>query len=833
MPISLDPLSFALGVVAGILAWVLLGSLRQAFREWRQAWNDRRQQARAQRASNLEEEYRRLVLRRAQGMHLAAPLFALDEILIPPRLIAPPPRVEPGGPLPPDDILTQTLPYLPAWPEVATIYNAPTLTLPQALSGGRHLVLLGPPGWGKTVALAHLATLAARKDPQLGPLVEFIPLLFHVADLPLPLKEGQSPLEPLIAAISEQASPIQASRAASLLQQTFQNHRALLLVDGFDELPPDGQQAVKEFLQTLLKAYPHTRVVTTALPDQIDGLRELGFAPLALAGWTSWQQTEFLRTWADRWTRFIAPEAWVQVHHPLVDPLLLQAWLSVGNQHLTPLELTLKLWVGFAGDMLGGFNVQDWIAAHLRRLAPLDIPPAALEVLALQAIQNTQPIFETQQARQWVRTFEPIPSEDPSGSSQPAESAKKTEGGLRLATPDMVEKMVLRGLLVRHGDQRLRFAHPILPGYLAGRALSAYGGVETVAQQPDWIGKHLSLHYLAVYGDPSPAVTLLLQSQEPLFHRPLLRIARWLRHTPQQSPWRGQVLAALAHLFRSPGQPLGLLGQVMAALALSGDPGVRALFRQSMQTSSSDLVVLAALGSGLLRDGKAIELLTTLLSSEHLTARRAACLALVAIGTPPALEAIGRALLTGDDDLRRAAAEALANDRNEGYATLKDGATFDDLLVRRAVVYGLARVDEPWALEILQNMQIHDQQWIVRSAATQVLETRANQNELRIPRPLTPPWRSEWLIEFAGRQGRGLSPGSPATDVLLQALKEGTRDERLAALEYLRFLNDETVILSLLDALQDNATEIRETAYLVLWEMAASDVPIPATPKPH
>ena len=53
-------------------------------------------------------------------------------------------------------------------------------------------------------------------------------------------------------------------------------------------------------------------------------------------------------------------------------------------------------------------------------------------------------------------------------------------------------------------------------------------------------------------------------------------------------------------------------------------------------------------------------------------------------------------------NLRRAAAEALANDPVEGHAMLKEGATLDDIMLRRAVVHGLSRVGQPWAVEMLQ-----------------------------------------------------------------------------------------------------------------------------------
>src|SRR3990172_10254902 len=108
MPFTIDPLSFGIGFAIGILFWVLMGRMRPVFRELRQGQSARREVAQTRRSTGVEENHRRITLRRAQGMHLAAPLFALDEILLPPVLMAPPPRVEPGGPLLTADIVAQT-----------------------------------------------------------------------------------------------------------------------------------------------------------------------------------------------------------------------------------------------------------------------------------------------------------------------------------------------------------------------------------------------------------------------------------------------------------------------------------------------------------------------------------------------------------------------------------------------------------------------------------------------------------------------------------------------------------------------------------------------------
>jgi HEAT repeat protein len=243
-------------------------------------------------------------------------------------------------------------------------------------------------------------------------------------------------------------------------------------------------------------------------------------------------------------------------------------------------------------------------------------------------------------------------------------------------------------------------------------------------------------------------------------------------------------------------------------------------------TLSFELVQLAILGAGAMRDPKAIQVLEKALAAPSVSVRRAACMAMVAVGTNEALESVAHILLSGDEDVRRAAAEALANDRGEGHAMLRDGITLTDILLRRAVTYGLGRVNEPWAVEALKKVQIEDEQWVVRNAATEVLESKTSAGSLA-PRKLSPPAETPWLIEFAAKQGTGISPGAPATDVLLLALKSGTPEARLAALPFLKATPNEGVIAQLYDAMYSEDVELREATYLTLWELGISGVKLP------
>jgi HEAT repeat protein len=386
--------------------------------------------------------------------------------------------------------------------------------------------------------------------------------------------------------------------------------------------------------------------------------------------------------------------------------------------------------------------------------------------------------------------------------------------------------MAASGLLVSHSNNKMRFAHPVFAGYLAGRGLVNYNVEENILNQPDWSGKYLALRYFAAHGDAGKLVQALLGFSRLPMHRPLFSAARWLRDAPRNAPWRGKIFGALAAILQTDGIPLNLRGQAMAAFVVSNDPSATTLFRQFCATLSFDLVHLSALGSGAMRDAKAVQILERTLEAPSQPVRHAACMALVAIGTNEALETVAHTLLNGDENIRRAAAEALANDPGEGHAMLREGISMSDILLRRAVAYGLGRVADRWAVEALQKMQIDDDQWVVRNAATEVLESKTSAGS-RAPRKLKAPSESPWLIEFAGKQGMGISPGVPATDVLLLALKSEQPDLRLAALPYLKFTPNEGVVAQFYDAMYKDEPELREAAYNVLWELGASGVKLP------
>ena len=842
MPSIIEPLSFGIGFVVGILFTWLLSRIRPLFQQWRETAKEQREAAKARRTSGLEDNHRRLTLRRAQGMHLAASLFSLEEILQEPRLLAPPARVEPGVIPVQEDIISQTLPYMPAFPELAAIYRAPTLSLSEALEGGSNLVITGAAGSGKTVALAQLASMAANLKVRLDTSEEAdaVPYLYHVADLQLPFDSSRDPLNNVINAASERAPVLDLRRLPDFIQQTFKNGKALLLMDGFDELDPESQKHVVDWFKAVIAAYPKARIVTTGCPDQLNGLIGIGFNPLALIGWDAPRSARFIQQWGELWSRTVALEAKSQTGPEQVDPLLLNTWLLSDNHGLTPFELTLKVWGAYAGDALGP-RVLDAIASHVRRLAPSGTPVAALELLAMQVVLTCQPVFDPRKARAWVKQYDIVEDRSiesaetltttPQGGAIPLTESqririKRSRAGEAIPTYGLLSKMVDSGLLVSHSNNKMRFLHPVLNGYLAGQAIGDNDADTTLLAQPEWDGKTLSLLYLAARGDASAVADIMLKQSDIPLHSPALAVARWLRDAPKNAAWRTKVFATLLNILQAEGQPTAIRGQAMAAFVVSGDPGAGTLFRQMLASRSFELLPLVALGIGALGDVKAVDALEEILQAPAGGVRRATCLALVAIGTDKSLEAVARALLQGDEELRRAAAEALANDPAEGHAMLREGATLADIMLRRAVVHGLARIGQPWAVETLQHMQVEDDQWAVRNLANQYLEQMAHIDP-RVPRRLKAPSESPWLIEYAGKQGMGIPRGGPATDDLLSAFKHGDTEERLAALPYLKRAADEGIIGALYHGIYGEDPEVREASFYALQEIAANGVPIP------
>lgn len=134
-----------------------------------------------------------------------------------------------------------------------------------AIAEARRVLLLGGAGAGKTTFLRWLAHVAATTHDNEGPwrgVVPFFVSLRHFPDPGMPGRPGK-----LLAAVAPSLTGDKLDEWASEL---FTTGRAMLLVDGLDELVADHRGDVMRWLERFVRTYPEARYVVSTRPSAVD-----------------------------------------------------------------------------------------------------------------------------------------------------------------------------------------------------------------------------------------------------------------------------------------------------------------------------------------------------------------------------------------------------------------------------------------------------------------------------------------------------------------------------------------------------------------------------------
>ncbi|NIN99953.1 MAG: NACHT domain-containing protein, partial [Anaerolineae bacterium] len=207
------------------------------------------------------------------------------------------------------DIYVETRLYPPLAPAHDSS-DSPSFTPSQAIKTADRLVVIGRPGSGRTALLNHLLLLQASKVRQVGE-QEQVPVYVYLPAMAIELRNLvdadaadvriDAPAETLVRTTLSSMSRVVATGVARWLRRQIEAGNALILLDGWDELPATDRTAAVHWIQELIAIYTSIRVVVAAGERGYAPLTELGFALVRPVPWKNRQFVELARRWYEAW----------------------------------------------------------------------------------------------------------------------------------------------------------------------------------------------------------------------------------------------------------------------------------------------------------------------------------------------------------------------------------------------------------------------------------------------------------------------------------------------------------------------------------------------------
>jgi HEAT repeat protein len=832
--------SFLLG---SAFTWVLVFFIyrnREILADRRDLLIARAKQFREDLTAGADRRYRRELAARANVTRAGAWVVPLETVFVEPFLQARVPEPNPYGP---PDTGTDWIGW--AWPKVRRILPGGLgrrLRVTQVFSSNWRIALTGAPGEGKSTLLAYLALVAAGGVTHANFTFDDnpLPLWAHLADmLDGMARSGEDPAQVLIEGASHRAGAISAQRLPGLARRRLNDGRCLVLLDGLDELLPAERQVAQAWIERFVKRYADNRVVVAAPATGLKPLRDVGFVEVGFAPWT----TQSLRQVHERWAAAVTPRPKAPGDEDEDDefaprkkkpqgPPPVAAWME------TPLDVALGQFIENVRAQTPHSRFELYSTAVSAALwTPENLPAPAVKGGAIAGGLAYPPGAAAEDFLAGA-AFDMLSSGRSAVPWQELElrlgdvlTQHGSEGRQDL---EMLLDRLLKhsGLLTQHSQGRLSITHCVLQSFLAARHLLTHEAdvIQGLLDNPAWSD---ALVFYA--GQPDAHIGTFvgqrLSASNDVLRDAAFLTSDWAGMAPSNIPWRGPVMASVARQMLQPAELPAMRERACAALVASHDPGVGLLLKRAIAAPEEQLRRIAALGLGALRElapADSVALLGARMSDEAPAVRLAAAHALAAIGSEDAVDALVHALLEGDDELRRAAAEGLGANPGEGHRVLQEAIADRDYLVRRAAAYGLivpALAGHEWATQLLQETEREDGEWFVRSAATEGLQRLADLYTAQTLVPLHVE-NIAWLVQWAAQKGVGTGTGDAALKALGGALLDPEPRVRAAAALTLAQLGESsaTDVLAGLAA-SDPDVEARQAALIALAVLRRLEAP--------
>ncbi len=662
-----------------------------------------------------------------------------------------------------------------------------------------------------------------------------MPIYVHLSDIQADMATYGAdidPAEPLVRAVQRQLGRVAASTTPQSLYKRLNQGQVLLLIDGYDELSSQERGDQLDWLKALITNYRENFFIITGSPDQHGVLtQEIGLTPVYLRPWSDVDREQHVDNWAANWKNTGKRRGTVQAPQEELIKLA-----KTGPRPYNPLELTLKTLAHFSGDDDPTYY-GEWINRLVNRYVPTDykdeklteylVKAAALQLdegyitrVRLTTLLADHPIAETLSEAAPVKepateeTVEEALSDLMPVAEIAEQSADKPNKKVeKQANPADKFLAVLRktGLLIRFKGGRYRFRHPDMAAYFASMSIQDADDsvvTEKIAM-PSW---RKAITYSASHISLENAVNERMNSPTDIIQSNIMEIAHWMRYAPQDVAWRTPYIKYLGKVFTAPNQYPLLRERAAAALIVTGDPQIADIFEQATKSIVAQIRQLACLCIGVIGHDDGATIIAPLLKDGGSDVQIAAALGLGAIRSEEALTALVDALTEGSESLRQAVAETLADIPAEGYPTLYDAIQDDEMIVRRAAVFGIKRLKSDWAVLAIYRAFLEDSQWYVRSAA-QLAFQEMRYGRGNGPHGYPPPEAITWLNEWAAKRQENLSPGDESGQTLIKAMQEGEDMIRALAARNMGQLGEIQSVKLLYTALRDQKSDVRDAAY--------------------
>ncbi|MEU5688120.1 ATP-binding protein [Streptomyces venezuelae] len=187
--------------------------------------------------------------------------------------------------------------------EVEVVEHTPPLPADQALATHDRVLLRGEAGSGKTTLVQWLAVSAARgvvagpvdAESSMTYLDDRVPYVLPLRTLTRHGERLPAPAD-FLAAVG---CPLAGTQPQGWEARVLTAGRALVLIDGIDEIPDAERDRTRAWLSDLIDAFPGNRWLVTSRPSAVreDWLTEEGFTELTLSAMRQEEVAAFIERW--------------------------------------------------------------------------------------------------------------------------------------------------------------------------------------------------------------------------------------------------------------------------------------------------------------------------------------------------------------------------------------------------------------------------------------------------------------------------------------------------------------------------------------------------------